>query len=100
MWLRCLSLGLETAERKDVRTFRVRFVGECMALVVVEMPCKSTVKQVDAFTDIMVRRHHKAARLLLQQESRPDSMNGRITDAADRTRRSIVSKAGRTDTSA
>jgi len=38
MWLRCLSFGLETAERKDFRTFRDRFVGECVALVVVETP--------------------------------------------------------------
>jgi hypothetical protein len=38
MWLRCLSLGLETAERKDFHTFRVRFVGECVALVVAETP--------------------------------------------------------------
>jgi hypothetical protein len=28
MWLVCLSLGLETAERKHFHTFRVRFVGE------------------------------------------------------------------------
>jgi hypothetical protein len=68
--LRCLSLGLETAE--NVHTFRVSFVGECVALVVAETPRKPTVDQVDAFTDITVRRRHKAALLSLQQGSKPD----------------------------
>jgi hypothetical protein len=99
MWLRCLSFGLESAERKDFHTFRVRFVGECVALVVVETPRKPTVEQVDAFTDIMVRRHLKAALLSFRQGNRPDRVEGRIVDAADRTRPSI-DRARRTDTSA
>jgi hypothetical protein len=88
---------LETAERKDFHAFRVRFVGECVALVVAETPRKPTIEQVDVFTDIMVRRHHKAALLSLQQESRPDSMKGRIADAADRTRPRIDRVKGRDD---
>jgi hypothetical protein len=43
---------LETAERKDFHAFRVRFVGECVALVVAETPRKPTIEQVDVFTDI------------------------------------------------
>jgi ketosteroid isomerase-like protein len=65
---------LKNRGKKDVHTYRVHFVGECMALVVAETPRKPTAEQVYAFTDIMVRRHHKAALLSLQQESRPDSM--------------------------
>ena len=85
MWLRCLSLGLETAERKGFHTFRIRFVGECMALFVAETPRKPTVEQVGASTDITVRRNLKAAVLSLRQWNRPDRMEGRIVDA-DRTR--------------
>ena len=51
----------KTAEREDFQTFRVHFVGECIALVVAETPRKPMVEQVDAFTEIMVRRHHNAA---------------------------------------
>jgi len=40
---------------KDFHTFRVRFVGECVAFFVGETPRKPTVEQVDAFADIMVR---------------------------------------------
>jgi hypothetical protein len=86
---------LETAERKDFHAFCVRFVGECVALVVAETPRKPTIEQVDVFTDI--RRHHKAALLSLQQESRPDSMKGRIADATDRTRPRIDRVKSRDD---
>lgn len=48
-------------QREDFNTFRFHFVGECMALVVTETPRKPMVEQVDAFTEIMVRRHHNAA---------------------------------------
>src|SRR5258708_35577096 len=97
MWLRCLSLGLETAERKGFHTFRIRFVGECMALFVAETPRKPTVEQVGASTDITVRRNLKAAVLSLRQWNRPDRMEGRIVDAADCTRSRVGRVKGRDD---
>ena len=87
-------------QREDFNTFRFHFVGECMALVVTETPRKPMVEQVDAFTEIMVSRHHKAALLSLRHGNKPDRMAGPIVDAADRTRPRIDRVKGRTtDTS-
>jgi hypothetical protein len=54
--------------------------------LVAETPREPTVEQVGAFAEIMVRHHLKAALLLLRQRNRPYRMEGRIVDAADRTR--------------
>jgi hypothetical protein len=99
MWLRCLSLGLETAERKDFHTFRVRFVGEWVALFGAETPRKPALEPVGAFTDIMVRRQLKAALLSLRQGNRPDRMEGRIVDALTARAQGLIvsSMAGTTD---
>jgi hypothetical protein len=51
----------KAAEREDFHTVRVHSVGESMALVVAETPRKPMVEPVDAFTEMMVRRHHSAA---------------------------------------